>query len=163
AEAALRAAIERDPQDLVLCELAWSSALGLGELERAAAAAERMAEVAVGAKRAALLEQAAALREDHPAQSAAAEGCYAQAFEAEPGVDLAFAWLHDRLAARRELGPLLALIDRRMAAQNDPARWLELGYERALLLRAFGQKAEAIAALEQVLALDPQHVAALGL
>jgi tetratricopeptide (TPR) repeat protein len=165
AEAALavREALAADPGDLALWELQRASARARADWEGAADAAEHLAQASEGRFRTELLEEAAALLQNELGQNERAERCLRAAFDNDPGTELAFAWLHDLLLERRDLPGVLDLIERRAAAIDDPALQLDLGYERALLLRAGGRRDDAIAALESVLVADPRHAGALGL
>jgi tetratricopeptide (TPR) repeat protein len=163
AAVAVREALAADPGDLALWELQRASARARADWEGAADAAEQLAEASQGRFRTELLEEAAVLLQNELGQNERAERCLRAAFDNDPGTELAFAWLHDLLLERRDLPGVLELIERRLAAIDDPAQLLDLSYERALLLRAGGRRDDAIGALESVLAADPRHTGALGL
>jgi hypothetical protein len=160
---AARRALGEDPSDLGALETLRVAARALGDFPAVADAAQRLAAHAQGRFRAMLLEEAALVLEHELAQPEEAERCLALALEHDPASELAFARLHDLLLDRRDTNGLLALLDRRIATALEPEVRGELRYERALILRAAGRKPEAIAALEQVLAEDPQNAAAIGL
>lgn len=149
--------------DLAVWELKRAAARARGDFETAAEAAERLAMAADGRFRTELLEEAAVLLQNELGQSERAERCLRAAFGHDPQSDLAFSWLHDLLLERRDLPGLLELIERRAEASAELGEQIELGHERALVLRALGRKEEAIEAVDRVLAHDPHHAAALGL
>jgi tetratricopeptide (TPR) repeat protein len=160
---AARRALGEDPSDLGALETLRVAARALGDFAAVADAAQRLAGHAQGRFRAMLLEEAALVLEHELAQPDEAERCFTLALEHDPGSELAFARLHDLLLDRRDTNGLLTLLDRRIKTTLEPQVRVELCYERALILRAAGRKPEAIAALEQVLADDPQNAAAIGL
>jgi tetratricopeptide (TPR) repeat protein len=160
---AARRALGEDPADLGALETLRVAGRALGDFPAVADAAQRLAEHAQGRFCAMLLEEAALLFEHELAQPDEAERCLKAALEHDPASELAFARLHDLLLDRRDTNGLLSLLDQRIAGSIEPLARLDLRYERALVLRAAGRKQEAIAALEHVLADDPQNAAAIGL
>jgi tetratricopeptide (TPR) repeat protein len=162
---AARRMLAVEPDDLAALELLRTAARAIGDFGTVADAARRLAAHAEGRHRARLLEEAGDAFERSAADGAGegAEQCWREAFEHDPGARLAFDELHDALLDRPDMPGLVALLERRIAAITDAAELLDLRYERALALRATGRKADAVAALDEVLVIDPTHAAALGL
>jgi len=69
-----------------------------------------------------------------------------------------------RIVRERKDGPrLLELIARRLDVAEDPDEIVKLFWERARVMRASGDREGALAALENVRMLEPDHVGALAL
>src|SRR5205823_4083201 len=64
---------------------------------------------------------------------------------------------------RPDAEKLLALITRRLEVAEEPDELAKLFWERARVLRQKGDRAGAIAALENVTMIEPDHVGALAL
>jgi tetratricopeptide (TPR) repeat protein len=91
----------------------------------------------------------------------------------EAALDEAFARDNKRKAAfdrvfravrsRKEDDRLLALVGRRLETTDDPPEMAKLFWEQARVLRAKGDRDAALASLENVTMLEPDHVGALAL
>ncbi len=161
--AVLRATVQEHREDLGAWEALRQAAWKGGNWPVALEAAEYLAERVEGRFRAALLEEAAAVRMDRLNDLAGAERNLRKALQADPSRRLAFERLHDILAAREQTEPLLELVRHRLSHEEDPERAGRLRYEEARLLRAMGRREEALEALEQLLEREPDNPGAIAL
>ncbi len=159
----LHAVVQEDDGDLGAWEALRQAAWAARSWPVAAEAAERLADRVDGSARAALLEEAAALRMDHLDDLSGAERRLRDALEADPSRRIAFERLHDVLAARDRPEELLELVRRRIPYEEDAERGARLRYEEARLLRASGQREEALEALEALLRQEPDNPGAIAL
>src|SRR5690606_6684463 len=67
------------------------------------------------------------------------------------------------IRARKDHARLIALVDRRLEVVDDAHELVKLLWERARALRELGDREAALRILEQVQALDADHVGALAL
>jgi tetratricopeptide (TPR) repeat protein len=81
----------------------------------------------------------------------------------DPSRSVAFDKLFRWVRSRKEHPKLLALIERRIQATDDPHEIETLTWERARTLREHGDNEGALEALQQVTLLAPDHVGALAL
>jgi cellulose synthase operon protein C len=94
---------------------------------------------------------------------AAAEHALEASFTRDAGRTVAFDKLFRRVRERKDNDKLLAIVGRRLEATDDPAEIQKLFWEQARVLREKGDQDGALAALEHVTMLDPDHVGALAL
>ncbi len=92
-----------------------------------------------------------------------AEAAFARALERDPRRAIAFDRLFRRVRGRNDDELLLGLIARRLDVAEDEAELTKLYWERARVLRKRGDKEAALAALNDVTMLEPDHVGALAL
>ncbi|MFO0552915.1 MAG: hypothetical protein U0271_31295 [Polyangiaceae bacterium] len=86
-----------------------------------------------------------------------------RAFGRNPRAAKAFDKLFRRVRARKDNTRLLSLIERRLKVAEDEAEIGKLFWEQARVLQARGDADAALAALENVTMLEPDHVGALAL
>ena len=158
-----RRAVDDDPDATDAWEVLLAAARRLGDAATLIEAAERVAARTEGAQRALLCELAATTLVDEIGLPAEAEERLRAALDADPTSTTAFDRLHDLMLERRDVDGMHDLVVRTLAATTEPAARVELLWERALLERAKSERDVALATLDQVLALDPEHVGALGL
>lgn len=92
-----------------------------------------------------------------------AEIALERAFERNPRADKAFDKLFRRVRERKENDKLLELIAKRLEVADSEAEIGKLFWERARVLQERGDSDGALAALENVTMLEPDHVGALAL
>jgi tetratricopeptide (TPR) repeat protein len=92
-----------------------------------------------------------------------AEIAFDRAFERDPRRAVAFDKLFRRVRGRNEDDRLLAIINKRLDVTEDEQETLKLFWERARVLRKKGDVDGALAALDDVTMLEPDHVGALAL
>lgn len=110
-----------------------------------------------------LWERAGVLFQDKLAQDSTAEECFEAALGRRPGSALAFERVY-RLARKRGDRPrLVELIDARLDAVHSETLRIELLWEKARYCRLLGRAEVAVSALEELLRLAPDHLAALAL
>ncbi|MEB2322679.1 MAG: tetratricopeptide repeat protein [Sorangiineae bacterium] len=108
-------------------------------------------------------ERAALILLDELGEEAAGEFALGRAVERDIGRFVAFDRLF-RLVRAKKNGPrLLELVNARLAVADDPEEIAKLFWERARVLRGAGDREGALAALENVTMLEPDHVGALAL
>lgn len=86
-----------------------------------------------------------------------------RAFTRDPRSAKAFDKLFRRVRARKEHDKMLELIERRLDVADDDVEIAKLFWERARVLQQRGDSDGALAALENVTMLEPDHVGALAL
>jgi lipopolysaccharide biosynthesis regulator YciM len=151
------------PTDLAAWEGLRASAEQLGDAAtRARAAAELGARCHDTERGAAFWEEAALLWLDLGDQ-ANAERALEASFARDAGRAVAFDKLFRRVRERKDNDKLLTIVARRLDATDDPAEIQKLFWEQARVLREKGDQDGALAALEHVTMLDPDHVGALAL
>lgn len=91
------------------------------------------------------------------------ENALSEAFAREGTRRAAFDRVFRAVRARKEDDRLLQLVARRLESTDDPPEMAKLFWERARVLRAKGDRDAALAALENVTMLEPDHVGALAL
>ncbi len=141
-----------------------SAAEELDNIEKQAAACAMLGELAGDAERAAeYFEAAGLLYLDSLDDEEDGEHALENAFERDPKRPVAFDRLFRRVRERADSEKLLALITRRLEVAEEPDELAKLFWERARVLRQKGDRAGAIAALENVTMIEPDHVGALAL
>jgi tetratricopeptide (TPR) repeat protein len=159
----LQQLVAADPRDLSAWESLRLCARACGDFEQVVRACDRLAEHASGSNRALLLEEAAAVLHERLEQSDKAEQRLRSALSMAPDRKPSFERLHDVLVERENLSGLIELLAERIAITGDAAERSDLRYERARILRAGGQREEALAGANELLASEPAHPGALGL
>jgi tetratricopeptide (TPR) repeat protein len=92
-----------------------------------------------------------------------AEIAFERSFERDAARDIAFDKLFRAVRARNEDDRLLAIIERRLEVSVDDMEIGKMYWERARVLRKKGDIDGALASLENVTMLEPDHVGALAL
>jgi hypothetical protein len=163
ARACFEKAVAGRPGDLA----AWEGLRACGEHTgdralRARAAAELGGHCADAARGAAFWEEAAllwiALGDD-----ANADRALEASFARDPRRAVAFDKLFRRVRDRKDNEKLLALAAQRLEVTDEPQEIQKLFWEQARAWREKGDQDAALAALEHVTMLDPDHVGALAL
>lgn len=108
-------------------------------------------------------EEAGVILEDRLADRKRAEVCFRSALDGDMGRTAAYERLHQILAARGAKRELAQYVARRAEVVMEPELLTGLFWEHAELLRALGDREGALAALENLMLLDEQHVAGLGM
>ncbi len=151
------------PTDLAAWEGLRACAEQLGDAStRARAAGELGARCHDTERGAAFWEESALLLLDL-GDAVGAEKALEASFARDPGRSVAFDKLFRRVRERKDNDKLLAIVARRLDATDDPAEIQKLFWEQARVLREKGDQDGALAALEHVTMLDPDHVGALAL
>ena len=156
-------ALTEDPHDLAAFETLRLAGREAGAYRLVVKACQRLAEATSGETRAQLLEEGAAVLMDHLERDDEAEPLLRAALAIDPTRPIAYARLHDLLAYRGDDAALLELLIARTDATDDPDALVPLFYEEARLRRGLGQRDEALAALENLLLLEGDHVGGLAL
>lgn len=115
------------------------------------------------AKAAELWEEAGLLFFDELQDAVQGEHALTSAVKADVRRSVAFDRVFRLVRARQDHASLLALIAPRVDVSEDPDEIIKLYWERARVLRETGDREGALAALESVAVLDPDHVGALAL
>ncbi len=115
------------------------------------------------AEGAACWEAAATLLLDELGEPGMGEAALTRAVERDIRRFDAFDRLFRAVRARKDGPKLLALTEARLAVADDSEEIVKLYWERARVLRSSGDRAAALAALENVTLLEPDHVGALAL
>jgi tetratricopeptide (TPR) repeat protein len=159
-----RAVIETYPQELIGWEgLRAASAAG-GDRATVAEACAALGDIASDDQRGAeLWEQAALILIDELDDEERGEFALARAVERDIGRFVSFDRLFRIVRARKDGPRLLELIAARLEVAEDPDEIAKMFWERARVLRAAGDREGALAALENVTMLEPDHVGALAL
>lgn len=110
-----------------------------------------------------LLEESAAVLMDEQKADDRAERRLRRVLAIDARRPIAYGRLHDLLADRGDDAGLLQLVEARIELLDDPEELGKLYYEQARLLRALGQRGDALDALDNLLMLDDQHVGGLAL
>lgn len=156
--------VEHRPDDVLAWEGVRSGAEALGDHVQAALACAQLGSLCADAQRgAAFWEQAGLILLEKTDAHDDAEIAFDRAFERDPRRGVAFDKLFRRVRARNEDDRLLAIVHRRLEVVEDEQETLKLFWERARVLRKKGDVDAALAALEDVTMLEPDHVGALAL
>ncbi len=156
--------VENRQDDLVAWEGVRSAAEALGDYVQTALASAQLGNLCSNNQRSALFwEQAGMILLEKTEAHDDAEIAFERAFERDPRRAVAFDKLFRRVRARNEDDRLLGIINRRLDVTEDEQETLKLFWERARVLRKKGDVDGALAALEDVTMLEPDHVGALAL
>ncbi|MFO0589856.1 MAG: hypothetical protein U0441_20110 [Polyangiaceae bacterium] len=156
--------VENRQDDIVAWEGVRSAAEALGDHVQTALACAQLGNLCGNDQRSAeFWEQAGVILLDKTDAHDDAEIAFDRAFERDPRRAVAFDKLFRRVRARNEDDRLLAIINRRLDVVEDEQETLKLFWERARVLRKKGDVDGALAALEDVTMLEPDHVGALAL
>lgn len=159
----LVALVEAEPTDVASLDALRVAAREARAWREVVRACDLLAERVSGELRAQLLEEAAAVLMDEVDDVAAAEDRCRRALALDRQRDIAYARLHDLLAERGDDAGLLDLVTARSEVFDDPDVLAPLLYEQARLFRGIGQVDEALASLDNLLLLEPEHVGGLAL
>lgn len=159
-----RAASAARPEDVHAWEGMRSAALALADRESLAVACEQLgARVSDDARGAAFWETAALTWLELPGFDERGESALEAAFLRDPRRNVAFDKLFRRVRERKDGDRLLSLIETRLQYTDAPKEVSKLYWEQARVLREKGDPEGALAALENVTRLEPDHVGALAL
>lgn len=160
---ALEACVQANPNDAAALDSLRVASREAKAWALTAKACDGLASLVTGEVRAQLLEEAAALYMDELADDEAAEARCLEAMKIDPRREIAYARLHDLLAERGDDAALLDLVNARSELFDDPDLLAPLMYEQARLFRGLNQVDDALASLENLLLLEPEHLAGLAL
>ena len=164
AMASFKTVVENRQDDLVAWEGMRSAAESLGDHVQTAVACAQLGNLCSNNERSALFwEQAGSILLDKTDAHDDAEIAFDRAFERDPRRAVAFDKLFRRVRSRNEDDRLLAIINKRLDVTEDEQETLKLFWERARVLRKKGDVDGALAALDDVTMLEPDHVGALAL
>lgn len=159
-----RALTEERPGDVAAWEGVRAAAEALDDrLTVAVACAQLGALCKVDARGAELWERAGLILLEHPEGAEDSAIAFERAFERDPHRAVAFDKHFRRLRARNEDDRLLEVIARRLEVAEADVEIAKLFWEQARVLRKKGDVDGALAALENVTMLEPEHVGALAL
>ncbi len=161
---AFKAVVEQRPNDIA----AWEGVRAAAELldnpvEVALACAQLGALAKDDARGAHFWETAGLILLERTDAHDDAEIALDRAFARDPRATRAFDKLFRRVRGRKEDDRLLSLIERRLDVADDETEIGKLFWERARVLQKRGDADGALAALENVTMLEPDHVGALAL
>jgi hypothetical protein len=165
AYATLAAAVKADPEDLAAWEALRVAAREAEQWNHVVAACDVLAERTEGELSAQLCEEAAAVLMDRvDDRDDDAVTLLRRALE-RGGMSrpIAYGRLHDLLAERGDADALQELVQARIDATDDDRELVKLFYEMARIRRSLGDREGAIAALENLLMLEGEHVGGLAL
>lgn len=155
---------EARPDELWGWEGVRSAAELLDDPERLAIACAQLGELSADDERGAMFwERAALVLLDRLKEPEKGELALEQAFARDPKRSVAFDRLFRRVRERKEDDKLLAITARRIDVADDPPELAKLFWEQARVLRQKGNRDAALAALENVTMIEPDHVGALAL
>jgi tetratricopeptide (TPR) repeat protein len=159
-----KAVVEARPEDLAAWEGVRAAAEAEGDALQTALAGAQLGALAKDDVRGGNFWEAAGLlllekTEAHDDAEIALE----RAFERNPRADQAFDKLFRRVRGRKEDDKLLDLIAKRLDVAENETEIAKLFWERARVLQKRGDSDGALAALENVTMLEPDHVGALAL
>lgn len=161
---AFRAVVEVRPQDLAAWEGVRTASELLGDhVSTALACAQLGALCRDDARGAEFWEYAGKILLEHTDAHEDAEIAFQRAFERDPRRFFAFDKYFRALRERNDDDRLLGVITKRLEVEDDEQRIAKWFWERARVLRKKGDLDGALAALENVTMLEPDHVGALTL
>lgn len=159
-----RAVVETYPQELIGWEGLRAAAEAQGDRAKVAEACAALGDIVTDDDRGAeLWEQAALILIDELEDKERGEFALARAVERNIGRFVAFDRLFRIVRARKDGPRLLELIAARLEVAEDPEEIAKMFWERARVMRGAGDREGALAALENVTMLEPDHVGALAL
>ncbi len=159
----LRRVVAADDGDLAAWDALRVAAREAKEWADVVKACDRLAAKTQGAFKAELLEEAAAVLMDELEDDAGAEQRLRGALDVDVTRPNAYGRLRDLLAERADSTALLDLSRRRVQVDSDPRELEKIFYEQARVLRSNGDRKGALAVLERLLELTPDHVGGLAL
>jgi tetratricopeptide (TPR) repeat protein len=164
AAAAFRDVVEVRTTDLAAWEGLRTAGELLGDRDLEATATEQLGELcADDARGAELWEKAGLLWIDRKGADERAIAAFEQAFHRDPRRAVAFDKLFRFARSTGKDDALLTIIASRLDVAEEEAEIAKLFWERARVLRKKGDREAALAALEDVAMLEPDHVGALAL
>jgi hypothetical protein len=164
AREAFQALVENRPDDVAAWEGLRAASEALADHKSAALAAAHLGALCRDDGRGAeFWEMAGLMLLEHTDAHDDAEIAFDRAFERNPRRPVAFDKLFRRVRARNEDDRLLDIIARRLQVADDDREIAKMYWERARVLRKKGDRDGALAALENVTMLEPDHVGALAL
>ena len=161
---AFRGVVEAHPEEAIGWEGLRVTAELMGDrvtvAEASAALGDAVSEDARGAE---LWEESAFILIDELGDTARGEFALSRAVARDIGRARAFDKLFRLVRERKDAARLLELVSQRLEVAEDPDEIAKLYWERARVLREAGDRDGALAALENVTLLEPDHVGALAL
>lgn len=159
-----RATVEAYPEEIIGWEGLRAAAEASGDrvtvAEACAALGDAVSDDARGAE---LWEHTALILIDELDDPERGEFALTRAVQRDIGRFAAFDKLFRRVRARKDGPRMLELIAARLEVAEDPEEIAKLFWERARVMRQAGDREGALAALENVTMLEPDHVGALAL
>jgi hypothetical protein len=156
--------VSQREKDLFAWEGLRSAAEALGDTENVALACAELGDLcADNARGADFWEKTALLRLETLHDEEQGELALERAFARDPSRVVAFDRLFRRVRGRGDSDKLLAIVARRLEVAEDPDELAKLFWERARVLRQKRDVPGALAALENVTMIEPDHVGALAL
>jgi len=152
-----------EPDNLAAWELAYAACSEGDHPQLLARAAEQLAAHLDGAPARALLEESAHVRLAQLGDHAGAARIYQALLARDPDHPRAYERLHALHLAQGDHDALVALVRQRVAQTDDAGALTRLLYELAQRERARGQLAAALAAIDDLLMLDDEHLGGLAL
>ncbi len=159
----LHRVVERDASDLSSWESLRVAAHATGRWTTVVECCDLLASHCEGELCALLLEEAAATLMDQLKQPEEAEKRFEKAFELDPESNIAYYRLRDLWTQRAEVDKLLHLTTKRAEVIDESEELTHLLYTLARLQRALDAHDEALAAIEQLLIIEPLHAGGLAL
>ncbi|MEJ7733186.1 MAG: tetratricopeptide repeat protein, partial [Polyangiaceae bacterium] len=164
ARESFQAVVENRPEDIAAWEGMRAASEMLADHKAAALAAAHLGALCRDDGRGAeFWEKAGLTLLEHTDAHDDAEIAFDRAFERNPRRAVAFDKLFRRVRSRNEDDRLLTIIGRRLQVADDDTEIAKMYWERARVLRKKGDRDGALAALENVTMLEPDHVGALAL
>lgn len=156
--------VENRPEDVAAWEGMRVASETLGDHKSTALASAHLGALCRDdARGAGYWEKAGLVLLEHTDAHEDAEIAFDRAFERDPRRAVAYDKLFRRVRARNDDDRLLQIIARRLEVAEDDAEIAKMFWERARVLRKKGDRDGALAALENVTMLEPDHVGALAL
>ncbi|MFO0756401.1 MAG: tetratricopeptide repeat protein [Byssovorax sp.] len=164
ARTSFQTVVERRPADVAAWEGVRAASEALGDHVQMALAAAQLGSLCRDDVRgAAFWEQAGLTLLAHTDAAEDAEIAFERAFHRDPRRSVAFDKLFRAVRSRNEDDRLLGIIEKRLEVSEDDQEIGKMYWERARVLRKKGDTDGALAALENVTMLEPDHVGALAL
>jgi cellulose synthase operon protein C len=164
ARSSFQAVIEHRPQDVAAWEGVRTASEALGDHVQSALACAQLGSLCKDdARGAQFWEKAGLILLEHTDAKDDAEIAFERAFDRDSRRGVAFDKLFRAVRGRNEDDRLLTIIEKRLDVSEDDSEIGKLYWERARVLRKKGDLEGALAALENVTMLEPDHVGALAL